>query len=267
MECGAGVHDEKEKERKDMKKERYGKNGGAWAHIGKAGAANALLFAIALGLFLSLGLRDGGAASAASAAPLGFTEGLRVNTAVYKGKKGAKTALLIAAGWEASALENIAETLEKSNCRATVALSLEAMAAKPELVSRLVRAGHEVAVSAGLGAEDKPFAELMAELSEAVRIIEASAGRRPTLLYAGRSDQLPRAARRLELTAVRGSIDLICERGGANEILSRARGNISGGDIVVCAPTAAFSEVLSDILEYFLISGLTAATVSGTIYD
>ena len=248
------------------KKEQNNTACSAWVRIAKNAAANALLFAIALGLFLALGLRGEGAASAASAAPLGFTEGLRVNTAVYRGKKGAKAALLIAAGWDAAALENIAETIEKSNCRATFALSLESVSARPQLVSRLARAGHELAVSSQ-GAEDKPFDELMAELSEAVRLIEAAAGERPKLIYAGRSDTLTRAARRLELTAVKGSIDLICERGGAAEILSRARGNISGGDIVVCSPTAAFSESLSDILEYFSLSGLTAATVSGTIYD
>ena len=239
---------------------------GAWVRIAKNAAANALLFAIALGLFLALGLRGEGESSAASAAPLGFTEGLRVNTAVYRGKKGTKAALLIAAGWDASAIENIAETLEKANARATFALSLEAVSARPLLASRLAGAGHEIAISAQ-GAEDKQFDELMAELSEAVRLIEAAAGERPKLLYAGRSDSLTRAARRLELTAVKGSIDLICERGASPDILSRAKGNISGGDIVVCAPTAAFSEALSDILEYFSFSGLTAATVSGTIYD
>lgn len=256
------------KEKTNMKKkEQNNKACGALAHIAKTAAANALLFAIALGLFLALGLKDGDSASAASAVPLGFTEGLRVNTAVYRGKKGANAALLIAAGWDAAAIENIAETLEKSNLRATFALSLDAMAARPELASRLERAGHEIAVSAVRGTEDKPFDELKAELSEAVRLIEAAAGERPKLLYAGRSDALARAAGRLELTAVRGSIDLICERGNAGEILRRARGNISGGDIVVCAPTAAFSEALSDILEYFSLSGLTAATVSSTIYD
>ncbi|MBR5947542.1 MAG: polysaccharide deacetylase family protein [Clostridia bacterium] len=240
---------------------------GAWARIAKNAAANALLFAIALGLFLALGLRSGGDASAASAAPLGFTESLRVDTAVYKGKKGAKTALLIAASWDASSLEGIAETLEKANCRATFALSLDVLLKRPALAARLAGRGHELALAAGQESEEKPFEELMNELSEAARLIEAAAGERAGLIYAGRGDAIIRASRRLGLTAVKGSIDLICERGGAGDILSRAKGNISGGDIVVCTPTTAFSDALSDILEYFSLSGLTAATVSGTIYD
>ena len=41
----------------------------------------------------------------------------------------------------------------------------------------------------------------------------------------------------------------------------------NGGDILLAEPTAAFSKALPYILDYISGKGLTAGSVSGTIYD
>lgn len=235
-------------------------------HIMKNAAANALLLAIALGLFLALGLREGGSAPV-NAGPPAIPEGLSVSTAVYRGRRGSDAALLIAASWDASALDGILRTLERAKSKVTFAVNADFALEDPRTLMDIAAAGHEIAVCAEAGYEEKSAAELKAELERAADLTEGVLGRRPELVYAGMSDKLCRAARAAGLSAVRGSIDLICERGTPAELLARARGNISGGDIVICAPTAAFEAALADILNYFSSVGLTAATVSGIIYD
>lgn len=232
----------------ENRKQRFG-------HIVKIAASNAILIAIALGLFAALGLRASGAAAVSAI------------SAVYRGQRGSRAAILISASWDASALEELADTLERANSRATFAFSKSAAEGKTALLARLAASGNELAVMAEQGGEEKTAEALSEELEYTADLIERACGVRPKLAYVGRSDREVRTARALSLIAVRGSIDLLCERGSGEQITSRARGNISGGDIVVCAPTAAFSEAFSDILEYFSRSGLTAATVSGTIYD
>ena len=246
-------------------KERRGKRRGRTRQVLKSAAVNALLAAIALGLFLALG-RRGGAAVKASA-PLRGLSAFASDSAVYRGKNTGKASLLIAVSWDASAVTTILDRLEERGAKATFALG-ESFAHKNGETVRLIAArGHELALMAEGDAEKRNAAELRAELERTCALIEGASGVRPELVFAGGSDKLCRAANALGRTAVRGSIDLVCERGTAKELLLRARGNISGGDIVVCAPTAAFSAAVSDILEYFCSVGLTAATVSGTIYD
>ena len=54
--------------------------------------------------------------------------------------------------------------------------------------------------------------------------------------------------------------DLVCNS-------KRTEGNTNGGDILLAEPTAAFSKALPYILDYISGKGLTAGSVSGTIYD
>ena len=254
---------------KPMKKdERTGRSAGrciSAPRMLKSAAVNAMLAAIALGLFLALG-RRGGVAAKASAAPLGAIR-LASDSAVYRDKKGGNASLLIAVSWDASALPSILERLEERGAKATFALSGSFVRENGALVKLIAERGHELALMAEQDAENRSAEELKAELERTSALIEGASGVKPRTVFAGGSDKLCRAANALGQTAVKGSIDLVCERGTASELILRAKGNISGGDIVVCAPTAAFSVAVSDILEYFCSAGLTAATVSGTIYD
>ena len=257
-----------------MKKAEKSAFCGAWPRIWETAGANALLLAIALGLFLALGLRSGAAAQASSAPrPLG---GMHADSEVYKGKKGGKAALLIAVSWNASSLPALLDELGSRGAQATFALSPSFVREEPEMLRRIAAEGHEAALAAdgtgavwgeNGGAAGAERGSVRAALEEAARTVRSVCGQAPRLLFTGGDDALCRAAKALSLTAVRGSVDLICERGSAEEIASRAVGNISGGDIAVCAPTAAFAGAIGDILDYFSVSGLTAATVSGTIYD
>lgn len=76
-----------------------------------------------------------------------------------------------------------------------------------------------------------------------------------------------RAAGRLGLTTVLCTLDLVCTKGSAEDIFKRTEGNTNGGDILLAEPTAAFSKALPYILDYISGKGLTAGSVSGTIYD
>lgn len=253
-----------------MKKAKKRAFCGAWPRIWETAGANALLLAIALGLFLALGLRSGAAAQASSAPrPLG---GMHADSEVYKGKKGGKAALLIVVSWNASSLPALLDELGSRGAKATFALSPSFVREEPKMLRRIAAEGHEAALAADgtgavWGAAGAESGSARAALEEAARTVRSVCGQAPRLLFTGGDDALCRAAKALSLTAVRGSVDLICERGSAEEIASRAVGNISSGDIAVCAPTAAFAGAIGDILDYFSVSGLTAATVSGTIYD
>ncbi len=228
--------------------------------------ANALLFAIALALFFALGLREGGSVRA-GASPLGFASGRGGNSAVYRGRSSGRAALLIPVSWESSALTDILAALEGANARATFALSGSFAEKNAVFIKKIADMGHEIALMAEQGADELAFAELKSGLQSTLLLIENILGKRPEVMFTGRSERSIRAAAALSLTAVEGSLDLVCERGDAGQLLSRARGNISQGDIVICAPTAAFAEAAAGILNYFSDSGLTAATVSGTMYD
>ena len=91
----------------------------------------------------------------------------------------------------------------------------------------------------------------------------------PTVYYCGSraSGVSNRAAGRLGLTTVLCTLDLVCTKGSAEDIFKRTEGNTNGGDILLAEPTAAFSKALPYILDYISGKGLTAGSVSGTIYD
>ncbi|MBR6007442.1 MAG: hypothetical protein IK064_07410, partial [Clostridia bacterium] len=106
------------------------------------------------------------------------------------------------------------------------------------------------------------------KLMSAAAVIERAGGTAPGIVICSQGGETARrTAASLGMTAVAGSVDLVCLRGSAAEIEARALDFVSGGDIVICAPTAAFAAAFSRILEYYSALGLTTSTVSGTIYD
>lgn len=219
------------------------------------------LAALAAGLFFALCAAD----SAASAPGRGRLAAASVNAAVYRGQSRGRAALLCTVGWNAASMETILQTLDESGARITFAVTARWAEQNPRLLEKIGAGGHEIAVMA----DAYGSVETEAELQRAVGAIEAACGARPTLFYCG-DEYTPakrRAAKALGLIPVVGTLDLICIRGSAEDIFRRAAGNTKAGDIAVCTPTAAFSDALPRILEYYSGMGLTAATVSGTIYD
>lgn len=219
--------------------------------------ADLLLAAIVVGLFVSLSVLGGGMKALPASASV-FRRG-----AVYKGTERKKVALCCTAGWNASAIEKMLDTLEKNGVKITFAIGPDTAGNAPETVQKIVRAGHEIAVLAGENTKN-----VKTEAEKTLRMLENLGAPRPKLLvFTGDNTAAGRAAAELRLTAVAGTKEFITLRGSAEQIARRAAGNTSGGDIVFCAPTAAFAEALPSILEYYSAMGLTTSTVSGTIYD
>ena len=213
------------------------------------------LAAIVAGLFLTLSFFGSGRAVRAA----GVFGG-----AVYTGRNTESVALVLTADWDAASMDELLACLDASGAKITVALGKNAVNASPALVRRIAAAGHELAVLAGSGGAET----VLEDAGRTAELIESLGAERPKLLvFAGDGSAAKRAAAKLGMTAVAGTLDLLCVRGTAEEITRRAAGNTNGGDIVLCAPTAAFAEALPRILEYYSGLGLTAGTVSGTIYD
>ena len=185
--------------------------------------------------------------------------------AVYTGRNTQRVAIVCAADWNAGATGELLSCLGENGAKITFALGKNAAQADPALVRRIAGEGHEIAVLAANANDAKTVLE---EARQTADLIESLGAARPSLLvFTGNVAEAKNAAAKLGMTAVAGTLDLVCIRGTAGEIARRAAGNTNGGDIVLCAPTASFAEALPRIFEYYCSMGLTCTTVSGTIYD
>ncbi len=221
-------------------------------------ATDLLLAAIAAGLFLAL--------NASGRKALAVSAGVGFGT-VYRGSSENGAALVCVVSWDASACGAILDTLRENGAAMTFAVSAGFAEKNPELLQRICAEGHEIALCCGTGEQKGPEA-VKKELSRAALLVEKSCGVRPAaFILGGDTDRAAcRAARDLGLALVAGSRDLVCLRGTADDIAARAK-LVRGGDIALCAPTASFSAALPAILEYYSLMGLTAAPLSGTIYN
>ncbi len=188
---------------------------------------------------------------------------------IYKGSNRRAVALEFTVSWEAKALPQILDLLSEWNIRATFAVSGEWAENNGELLRRMQAEGHEIATMGYSPEEDGRAGFIEKDLKKSIDVIFAETGAEPELYYCGdRNANISSiAARRLKLTPVKCTTDLLCANGSGSDILSRVSGNTNGGDILLVAPTQSFLEALPDILAYFTDKGLTITTVSGTIYN
>lgn len=240
------------------------KNGigaGRLARALRRASVDAAIALIAAGLFLSLSASN----RAAAGVPRGTAAVFAPNGqgSVYLGRAKDCAAFVCTLSWNAAGTEKLLALLEEAGAHITFAVTRRWAEENRETLERISSAGNEIA----LAAEGREYAETLNELECAAKLVESAAGTRPSLLILGDSPAERRAARSLSLIPVRGTIDLLCARGSAEELSSRARTSVRGGDIVLVSPTAAFAEAAADILGYYSSMGLTLTTVSGTIYD
>lgn len=218
---------------------------------------NLLLAAIAAGLFFALNATRAQTLAASSAGA----------GAVYRGRDPGSVALVCVVSWDSSRCGEIVETLRERGAGMTFAVGAEFAAGRPELLREMREAGQDIALCCGEEAKND-LSAAAEELSRASELVYAACGVRPRAFVCGRDTGTAacRAAKALGLMVVAGSFDIVCLRGTAAEIAARAR-TVRGGDIAILAPTAALAEALPRILEYYSGMGLTAASLSGTIYD
>ncbi|MDO5111096.1 MAG: hypothetical protein Q4E65_02205 [Clostridia bacterium] len=171
---------------------------------------------------------------------------------VYRGT-GEDVALLCKLDYDAAALEDILETLQTAQTRITFAVSGEWADAHPEALTRLISA-HELAVT-GDDLKD-------AKASKAA--IEAAGGT-PLYYYGAPDTNASRIARKLGLTHVHCTADVLCAKGGARDIVTRASNAATKGSILLTQPTRAFADALPGLLSELQTKGLRVAAVGDAI--
>lgn len=226
-------------------------------HMSYVFLINVVLAGIIAGLYLALIYPYSTEAVAVSGFP------------IYKGSNRQSVALEFTVSWEAKALPKIMDLLSENNVKATFAVSGEWAENNGELLRRMQSEGHEIATMGYSPDEDGKAGFIEKDLKKAMDAVYAETGFTPKLYYCGNrnANVSSIAAKRLNLTPIKCTVDLLCANGSGSDILNRVRGNTNGGDILLVAPTQSFLQALPDILAYFEDKGLTITTVSGTIYN
>lgn len=218
---------------------------------------NIVLAVIIAGLYLTLVSPYAMDAVAASGLP------------IYKGSSKDRVALQCTVTWDAAAIPSILDLLNERGVSITFAVSGEWAERNGEMLSRMAAEGHEIATLGYSPTLTGSLSLVKSDLKRSIDVIKSVIGSAPQLFCCtGRNSSIcARAAAKLEVTPVMCTLDLVCANGTANDILTRAVGNTNGGDILLVSPTAAFAQALPDILDYLASEGLTAASVSSTIYS
>lgn len=225
----------------------------------KAAVVNTVLAAIILGLYFALSLSRGAQPASVSGFP------------IYHGSNRQCVAIECAVTWEAAALEEILTVLRERGVRITFAVSGEWAERNTAMLKKIAADGHEIATMGYSPSKDGGVDFVEQDIQRSLDCIGRALGSEnlPKIYYCGSraSGVSNRAAGRLGLTTVLCTMDLVCTKGSAEDITARVAGNTNGGDILFAEPTTAFSKALPYILDYISEKGLTAGSVSGTIYD
>lgn len=214
---------------------------------------NAFLAAVILLLYTAT--QQGGALRAVPAA------------AVYRGAECEKIALQFSVGWNAAAISGIMDTLKQKDAKVTFAVSGEWAADNPDTLRRMVSDGHEIATLGSHPDMDGRLSWVVEDVRRSLGVIESLCKERPKLYYAGGRSQTvsARAAQKLGIKNVACTIDLLCAKGSAADILSRLPKEPIGGSIILLQPTSACAEALEGILAALEEKGLPATFTSDVL--
>ncbi|MBR0136171.1 MAG: polysaccharide deacetylase family protein [Clostridia bacterium] len=202
--------------------------------------------------------------------PIGVTE-LPQSRAhpVYRASSEDSVALIVAVPWEASALEGILDTLDKSGQTVTFAVSGRVAEAAPDILRRMAETGHEIATMGYAPEKDGDKSFIVSDLMRSVKAIEAASGEKPRFYYCGtrRAETSASAANSLGLFTVLPTIDLDCGSGTSFDIESRLVQNAFAGCIIGASPTAQFEESLPFLLESIKNMGLRIVHTHKMLYN
>ncbi|MBR2155721.1 MAG: polysaccharide deacetylase family protein [Clostridia bacterium] len=176
---------------------------------------------------------------------------------MYRGR-GDSVALQFPLSWNAAALSDIMDTLEKDDINVTFAVSGEWAEQNAETLRNMAAQGHEIAIMGYHPDMDGGLGWVSNDLERALKAAKDACGIRPTLYYVGgRSAAVSSiAAKKLGLTQISCTIDLLTAKGGAEDILARVPEQLPEGSIILLQPTAACSEALPGILSALEQKGL-----------
>lgn len=219
----------------------------------KAGQAvtNLLLILLIAGLYI------------ATAQP----QAVSVMAPIYRGSSKDAVALQFAVSWSAAALPSILDTLKEQGVSATFAVSGQWARENPELARRMAAEGHELATMGYAPDKDGKLSWVEEDVAASLAAIESASGAAPALYYSGgRSATISgRASKRLGLTQVLCTVDLLCARGNASDILARVSDGPIPGSIMLLQPTAAAAEALEQLLPALREKGMEPTTTSAVL--
>ncbi|MDR0840965.1 MAG: polysaccharide deacetylase family protein [Christensenellaceae bacterium] len=194
-------------------------------------------------------------------------QAVRVNAPVYRGSSPNMAALQFTVDYPAAALPDILDTLQAAGAHATFAVSGAWAGEYPGLARRMAEEGHELATMGYNPAFDGKLSLVQTDIETSLRVIEQASGVRPTLYYSGTRGVAisGRAAKKLGLTQVLCTVDLLCARGTASDIVLRVSNEQIPGSILLMQPTRAAAGALGMILQVLDQKGITATTTSGVL--
>lgn len=187
-----------------------------------------------------------------------------VSAPVYRGSARDAVALQFAVSWNAAALPGILDTLQAEGVRATFAVSGAWARENPQLALRMAEEGHELATMGDAPEKDGKLSFVQADLERSLAAIESAAGARAALYYSGsRAVNISaRAAKKVGLTQVLCTVDLLCAKGDAGDILKRVSDTPIPGSIMLLQPTASALEALPGVLRALQEKGIEPTTTS-----
>ena len=163
------------------------------------------------------------------------------------------TARRRAAGFGASvsaAIPDILDILKDKSVKATFAVSGEWAENNPALLMRMAAEGHEIASMGYYPDMDGRIGWTVKDVRRANEAVKKICGAEPAIYYEGSRNTVTStlAAKKLKLTAVSSTIDLLTAKGTAADILSRLPEKPIEGSIILLRPTAACKEALGGII-------------------
>lgn len=174
---------------------------------------------------------------------------LPVSAPQYRGS-GERAALQFAVSWNAAAIPDILDILKDKSVKATFAVSGEWAENNPALLMRMAAEGHEIASMGYYPDMDGRIGWTVKDMRRANEAVKKICGAEPAIYYEGSRNTVTStlAAKKLKLTAVSSTIDLLTAKGTAADILSRLPEKPIEGSIILLRPTAACKEALGGII-------------------
>ncbi|MEG1547201.1 MAG: polysaccharide deacetylase family protein [Clostridia bacterium] len=188
---------------------------------------------------------------------------------VYRGQAEDKAALQFEVSWNAAAIEPILDTLKETGNHVTFAVSGQWAQANPALLVRMASQGHEIATMGYDVAFDGRLSAVTEDVQRSMKIIEQLCGCPVRLYYSGDRDVAvsARAAKKAGLTQVLCTVDLMCARGSAEDIILRVSTDPIKGSIILAQPTANAAAALGGIIAALDEKGLEVVRTSDVLQN
>lgn len=187
----------------------------------------------------------------------------RTNFPFYRGSGGNGVSLVIAVAWEPAALDSLLDVLDECGAEASFAVTPDLIERTPELVRGIASRGHDVDL---LWLRGAPSAEQLGDT--AVRL-EAVTGKAPkaVLCESESAEKTAKAAQRLGMTALVGSVDLRPVGDDRVTLRKKAASFAFGSCVFIAEPTPALADELADFVNSLKNMGFDIVSFHKMLYN